>query len=163
MTVKQLVRKLQNPPCDRIAAVRIEFAGGRYLPGLAGHALCATSSEKKSGTLNRTARESVKDRQTNNRRLAEIEQAVGCDILENVHCLISKAAKKDIALLWALRRYVYAARPSACGPHGAHCFKAAAQNIALSLFRPRWIDAFKLTCHKGRPVTSTLAAGLRAC
>ncbi len=28
MTVKQLIRKLQNPPCDRIAAVRIEFADG---------------------------------------------------------------------------------------------------------------------------------------
>jgi hypothetical protein len=28
MTVKQLIRKLQNPPCKRIAAVRIEFADG---------------------------------------------------------------------------------------------------------------------------------------
>lgn len=28
MTVKQLIRKFQHPPCDRIAAVRIEFADG---------------------------------------------------------------------------------------------------------------------------------------
>ena len=28
MTVKQLTRKLQHPPCERIAAVRIEFADG---------------------------------------------------------------------------------------------------------------------------------------
>ena len=28
MTVKQLIRKLKNPPCERIAAVRIEFADG---------------------------------------------------------------------------------------------------------------------------------------
>lgn len=28
MTVKQLIRKLQHPPCKRIAAVRIEFADG---------------------------------------------------------------------------------------------------------------------------------------
>jgi hypothetical protein len=28
MTVKQLIRKLQHPPCERIAAVRIEFADG---------------------------------------------------------------------------------------------------------------------------------------
>ena len=31
MTVKQLIRKLQHPPCERIAAVRMEFAdGGLY-------------------------------------------------------------------------------------------------------------------------------------
>jgi hypothetical protein len=28
MTVKQLIRRLQHPPCKRIAAVRIEFADG---------------------------------------------------------------------------------------------------------------------------------------
>jgi len=28
MTAKQLIRKLKNPPCERIAAVRIEFADG---------------------------------------------------------------------------------------------------------------------------------------
>ena len=28
MTVKQLIRKLKNPPCERIAAVRIEFVDG---------------------------------------------------------------------------------------------------------------------------------------
>ncbi len=28
MTVKQLIRKLKNPPCERVAAVRIEFADG---------------------------------------------------------------------------------------------------------------------------------------
>jgi hypothetical protein len=28
MTVKQLIRKLKNPPCERIAAIRIEFADG---------------------------------------------------------------------------------------------------------------------------------------
>ena len=28
MTVKQLIRKLKNPPCERIASVRIEFADG---------------------------------------------------------------------------------------------------------------------------------------
>ena len=28
MTVKQLIRKLQDPPCERIAALRIEFADG---------------------------------------------------------------------------------------------------------------------------------------
>jgi hypothetical protein len=28
MTVKQLIRKLQHPPCERIAAMRIEFADG---------------------------------------------------------------------------------------------------------------------------------------
>jgi hypothetical protein len=28
MTVKQLIRKLENPPCERIAAIRIEFADG---------------------------------------------------------------------------------------------------------------------------------------
>ena len=28
MTVKQLIKKLKNPPCERIAAVRIEFANG---------------------------------------------------------------------------------------------------------------------------------------
>ncbi len=28
MTVKQLIRKLKNPPCERIAAVRVEFADG---------------------------------------------------------------------------------------------------------------------------------------
>jgi hypothetical protein len=28
MTVIQLIRKLQHPPCERIAAVRIEFADG---------------------------------------------------------------------------------------------------------------------------------------
>jgi len=28
MTVKQLIRKLKNPPCERIAALRIEFADG---------------------------------------------------------------------------------------------------------------------------------------
>ena len=28
MTVKQLIRKLQHPPCERIAAVRIEFVDG---------------------------------------------------------------------------------------------------------------------------------------
>jgi len=28
MTVKQLIRKLRNPPCERIVAVRIEFADG---------------------------------------------------------------------------------------------------------------------------------------
>lgn len=28
MTVKQLVKKLQHPPCKRIAAVRIEFTDG---------------------------------------------------------------------------------------------------------------------------------------
>jgi hypothetical protein len=28
MTVKQLIRKLQHPPCKRIAAVRIEFVDG---------------------------------------------------------------------------------------------------------------------------------------
>jgi len=28
MTVKQLIRKLQHPPCERIAALRIEFADG---------------------------------------------------------------------------------------------------------------------------------------
>lgn len=28
MTVKQLIKKLKNPPCERIAAVRIEFADG---------------------------------------------------------------------------------------------------------------------------------------
>jgi len=28
MTVKQLIQKLQHPPCERIAAVRIEFADG---------------------------------------------------------------------------------------------------------------------------------------
>jgi len=28
MTVKQLIRKLLHPPCERIAAVRIEFADG---------------------------------------------------------------------------------------------------------------------------------------
>jgi len=62
-----------------------------------------------------------------------------------------------------LSGYGYATRLNTCGRHGAHCFKAAAHNIALSLLRPRWINAFKLTCHNGRPVTSTLAAGLRAC
>jgi len=28
MTVKQLIRKLKHPPCERIAAVHIEFADG---------------------------------------------------------------------------------------------------------------------------------------
>jgi hypothetical protein len=28
MTVKQLIRELQHPPCKRIAEVRIEFADG---------------------------------------------------------------------------------------------------------------------------------------
>jgi hypothetical protein len=28
MTVKQLIRKLKNPPCGRIPAIRIEFADG---------------------------------------------------------------------------------------------------------------------------------------
>ena len=28
MTVKQLIRKLKNPPCERIAAARIDFADG---------------------------------------------------------------------------------------------------------------------------------------
>jgi hypothetical protein len=28
MTVKYLIKRLQAPPCDRIAAVRIEFADG---------------------------------------------------------------------------------------------------------------------------------------
>jgi len=28
MNVKQLIRKLKHPPCERIAAVRIEFADG---------------------------------------------------------------------------------------------------------------------------------------
>jgi hypothetical protein len=28
MTVKQLIRKLQHPPCERIVALRIEFADG---------------------------------------------------------------------------------------------------------------------------------------
>jgi hypothetical protein len=28
MTVKQLIGKLKNPPCERIAAIRIEFADG---------------------------------------------------------------------------------------------------------------------------------------
>jgi hypothetical protein len=28
MTLKQLIGKLKHPPCDRIAAVRIEFADG---------------------------------------------------------------------------------------------------------------------------------------
>ena len=50
--------------------------------------------------------------------------------------------------------YGYATRPNTCGRQGAHCFKAIAQNAALNLFRPRWIDAFKLTCHIGRPVTA---------
>ena len=61
----------------------------------------------------------------------------------------------------------YAARPSTCGPHDAQCFKTLAHNfptlahiIALSLFRPRWRDALKLTCHMGLPVTLTLAVGL---
>ncbi len=27
-TVKQLIRKFKNPPCERIAAIRIEFADG---------------------------------------------------------------------------------------------------------------------------------------
>jgi len=42
MTVKQLIRKLQHPPCERIAALRIEFAdGGIYevSPGMRGSAL----------------------------------------------------------------------------------------------------------------------------
>jgi hypothetical protein len=31
MTLKQLIQKLQHPPCERIAAVQIEFAdGGSY-------------------------------------------------------------------------------------------------------------------------------------
>jgi hypothetical protein len=35
MTVKQLTRKLQHPPCERIVAVRIEFARRwRYLRSL---------------------------------------------------------------------------------------------------------------------------------
>ncbi len=28
MTIQQLIRKLKHPPCERIAAVRIEFADG---------------------------------------------------------------------------------------------------------------------------------------
>ena len=28
MTTKQLIRKLEHPPCNQIAAVRIEFADG---------------------------------------------------------------------------------------------------------------------------------------
>jgi len=28
MSVKQLIRKLQHPPCERMAAVRIEFSDG---------------------------------------------------------------------------------------------------------------------------------------
>jgi hypothetical protein len=48
----------------------------------------------------------------------------------------------------------YATRPNTCGRQGAHCLKAIAHNAALSRFRPRWIDAFRLTCHIGRPVTT---------
>lgn len=41
------------------------------------------------------------------RRLTEIEQAMGRHIVESVRQLISKATKKDLALAWAMRRYVY--------------------------------------------------------
>jgi hypothetical protein len=57
----------------------------------------------------------------------------------------------------------YAARRSGCGWHCAQSFETPAHSVAFSLLRPRWTDAFKLTCHLGRPVTSTLGAGLRVC
>src|SRR5258708_2887358 len=41
------------------------------------------------------------------RRLTETEQAMGRHIVESVRHLISKATKKDFALAWAMRRYVY--------------------------------------------------------
>ncbi len=41
------------------------------------------------------------------RRLTETEQAIGRHIVESVRHLISKATKKDLALAWAMRRYVY--------------------------------------------------------
>jgi hypothetical protein len=48
MTVKQLIRKLKNPPCERIAAIRIEFAdGGIY--EVAPDTRYATSSAEKRG------------------------------------------------------------------------------------------------------------------
>ena len=50
--------------------------------------------------------------------------------------------------------YGYATRPNTCGRQGVHCFKAIVHSTALSLFLPLWIDAFKLTCHMGRPVTA---------
>src|SRR5712692_10141319 len=41
------------------------------------------------------------------RRLTETEQAMGRHIVESVRHIISKATKKDLALAWAMRRYVY--------------------------------------------------------
>jgi hypothetical protein len=40
-------------------------------------------------------------------RLTETEREAGRRIVKNARHLISKAAKKDYSLLWALRRYVY--------------------------------------------------------
>lgn len=41
------------------------------------------------------------------RRLTETEQAVGQRIVGSVRHRILKAAKKDLGLAWAMRRYVY--------------------------------------------------------
>ncbi|SRR5258708_14568480 len=41
------------------------------------------------------------------RRLTETEQPIGRHIVESVRHLISKTTKKDLALAWAMRRYVY--------------------------------------------------------
>ena len=41
------------------------------------------------------------------RRLTETEQAMGRHIVESVRRRISRATKKDLARVWAMRRYVY--------------------------------------------------------
>ena len=52
MTVKQLIRKLQHPPCERIAALRIEFAdGGIYEVSPDTHQSASRRKQKKEADL----------------------------------------------------------------------------------------------------------------
>lgn len=64
--------------------------------------------ETTAGTLTATGRAGIEPGMTKKRnRLTETEREAGRLIVESARHLISKAAKKDYSLLWALRRYVY--------------------------------------------------------
>jgi hypothetical protein len=58
MTVKQLIRELQNPPSSQIASVRIEFADGSTFevsPDMNHRSIGRIPRNKKDGKIRRRA------------------------------------------------------------------------------------------------------------